>query len=119
MDTDPCYNKSIVTFKYIYMGLYTIQDELLLPRKRSEVARRRSIHSITLKLSGAPGIETKKRTRSGNRNKRKVRARGKGGQYAEHEKGGRKAKSKRNSDPFIILIINLSMSVSIHSKLPY
>lgn len=27
MDTDPCYNKSIVTFKYIYMDLYTIQDE--------------------------------------------------------------------------------------------
>lgn len=31
MDADPCYNKnkSIVTFKYIYMDLYTMQNELI------------------------------------------------------------------------------------------
>lgn len=29
MDTDPYYNKSIVTLSTFYMDLYTIQDELI------------------------------------------------------------------------------------------
>jgi hypothetical protein len=59
-----------------------------LPKKRLEVARRRSIHSITLKLSGAPGIEKRTRTEKSEKQERK---RG----YAKNEKGER-AKSKMN-----------------------
>lgn len=88
-----------------------------------EVARRRSIHSITLKLSGAPGIERKKKDKvreQETREKQSKRETGKRGQYAKHKRRERKAKSKRNGNPFIIILrINLSMSVSIHSKTPY